>query len=264
MTHPPGQNTLTSMRRSWLIVFLPALLISCGGTATLYTDDLLSASAPEIIRAWEGLRPFHDARLATIDPADLNGLRAALKEAPAGSSALVGVSLGAQALDHLPLEFPQLKFVFLGPSARTSPSLKVNRGQAWAAVAKAAARADRGPGTVLFPSNGSAAERALFTEAWNQAGGGPLTCYSWPQTGDLPRGTGQVFQWVGPEADALIESLPPTRAVHGDPGLARAPGAKGYVWSIQTAGLGEYLWDSAQNFSKKMEFLPVETVPPGR
>jgi hypothetical protein len=250
------------MRWTTLIVVCAALM-SCGPSAVLYTDDLFRAAAPEVVDAWSHLSPWHNAQRRALAPGSgWTAIRADLTHADPGTAVLVGVALPAEDRRALAAALPGRRLVFFVPDAEGAPTVTVDRGAAWEALARSVAGSHR-PAFVLFPSDGGD-DRAKFTQAWNAAGGGPLMAWVWPQAGAIPPGAADVFQLAGPEAASKAAALSPGSALHGPPEMTRPPGVPGRTWRIRREGLGEFLWTTALGNTGGRHFLPLETVPSGR
>lgn len=246
----------------WFLILFS--LCSCGPAVVLYTDDLFRASAPEIVRAWESLPPWKNARIQNLPAGSgLSQLKSALKTTPPKAPVLVGVWISPTDRHELVAAFPKASFVYFAPDAAGEASFVVDPLEAWSVVARTVGSQGK-PGTVLFPQNSTRDERSHFAEVWSKAGGGILTTWVWPEVGNLATETGSIFQWVGPEADSRIVSLKPSVPIHGHPGTTRPQGAGGLTWKIQEQGLGDFLWNAAWSPEKRIHFLPLETVPANR
>jgi hypothetical protein len=237
---------------------LPLLLVfaSCGPSATLYVDAVFQAAAPEVVEAWSGLAPVHAADVRQLPRDAAAELRQRLGS---GGTALIGAALTPTERSSLTQEFPRVRLVFFVPptEANGQADIGIDRGQTWAAVARKAA-ADHSGATALFPPDVSPEELDAFARTWNQAGGGPLTSLVWPVT-DVPGGD-PVFQWAGTAAQTLVKSFAAGRTVHTDPGMDRPASSGGLTWRIRREGLGDFLWNAAQDTKKAVYFLPVEAV----
>lgn len=261
LTSPWPATSLSAMRPT-LFSLLFLTLVSCGPAAVLYVDDVFRTAAPEVVEAWQGLAPWKDARLRLIPPGAPSA--AAAMEADLqtqGSqgpgSVLVGAMLSPQERQTIETRFPARHFHYLSPDAGDE-AITVNVDEAYEMVARSAAVPGEAA-TALFSAEAPERSREAFSHAWEAAGGGPLTVWVWPPVGTLKISGQTVFQWVGPEADSLVTNLSPRIKVHGNPGTARAPGATGFSWRLRTAGLGDFLWLSAQSLQKKAHWLPLET-----
>jgi hypothetical protein len=252
------------MKFAWLLIPW-GVLVSCGPTATLFTDEVFRTAAPEVVRAWAGLVPLHDARIRERPPgAGPAWWNAELKSAQ-GLTALVGAILTPAERESLVSSHAEVHFVFFLPpsDALGQTTITVDRAGAWSEVTRKAAEKNQEPAAALFPADATEEEMQRVVEAWEQSGGRTLSTAIWP--GATPSlGKGTVFQWAGAEADPLILALPPNRAVHGNPGTARSPGAGGLTWELREQGLGEFLWSAGQNREKPVSFLPLETVSANR
>lgn len=245
----------------WFLLGLSMVLSSCSGLAVLYTDEVFRASSPEVVKAWESLTPFHNARVEVLPPGTgLKHLEALIDKTPGLGAALVGVSLTPAERRALEADWPRIRFVFVVPGKGDPQEalITVRRSDAWATVARAAATPS--PAVALFPSDATSTEIDEFRQARTQAQGGALTTET-GGTAPLDEGVlGQVFQWSTSDSDGRILGLPPSVPVHGNPGLVRSPGASGLTWKIRESTLGPFLWQAVWSEEKKSHFLPLETV----
>ena len=254
------------MRSAWLLTVL-LLLISCGPPATLFTDDIFSAAAPEIVQSWSALAPFRDASVRHLPPgAGLSWWNEALKAAPAHFSALVGAATLASERTTLVATHPAVHFVFFLPPAEAAgfATISFDRSSAWLQVTRSAAAVEPGPATAIFPSDATESEIRRVTEAWERGQAGSLTAFIFSKGSWKAPSQGAVFQWAGSETDSWILNLPSDRRVHGNPGQPRAPGATGLTWQLQKSGLGNFLWSAAQDRGNSVHILPLETVSANR
>lgn len=249
------------MRPPWILVSLLALS-ACENPAVLISDDLFRASAPEVIRSWAALVPWHPAQTTNLPAGGLPALEAAVKAARGARTFLVGAALSATDRATLSRDLPANRFVYFVPAAQAfgQATLAVDRSEAWAAVATRAGKTIPGPAVVFFPADATPEETKRFGQTWAASGGGPLEVRLPGSTAPWTPVPAQVFQWCGQPADASVLLLPPSVPVHGNPGTARVPGAQGLEWRLAEDGLGDRLWKAASQGGKKTEFLPVETV----
>lgn len=249
-----GQSYGDIMKLSAVLGLL--VLVSCGPSVTLYTDAVFRGAAPEVVGAWSSLAPAHPVRTAELPRDAAKALRERLEK---DGTSLIGAVLGPGERAALAAEFPRARLVFFVPSedAGGQADIAVDREQAWAVVAEAAAQTHTAA-TALFPSNATAEELERFTQVWRKAGGGTLTAVVWPVT--QISGSDPLFQWAGTAAEPFVRALPSGRVVHTDPGLDKAPGGTGLTWRIRREGLAELLWKAASETAKTTYFLPVEAV----
>jgi hypothetical protein len=237
---------------------LPFLLVftSCTPTATLFTDTVFRAAAPEVVKAWEGLRPLHDARSAELPQDAAKALREAL---PHVKTALIGAALTSDERTALTADFPQVRLVFFVPASEAEGQavVTVDRDLAWAVVARRAAE-KLSPAIAIFPTDVTPDELDQFSRVWTNSGGGTLTEMVWPVTA-VP-GSDPLFQWAGRPAEGLVKTLSPGRVVHTDPGIDRPPHSTGLTWKIRIEGLGDKLWQAATDSAKIPYQLPLEAV----
>ena len=250
------------MRWVWIgLIFLS--MVSCGGSATLFTDEVFRASAPEITQAWASLPFFYDARIKNLtQDTALRVLQEELKNAAPGFRALLGMNLTREERKNLIETYPSTRLVFFVPEKNSDgyPTITVNEQEAWDAVTKAALAKSPGlTGFALFPSDVSESQVLAFDQTWAAGGGRELRHFLGTRPDNWGAESGMVFQWMGPEGDELVQNLPPTVLVHGNPGLVRAPGAEGFHWRLRTDALPTFLWEAAKSSGKKAYFLPLET-----
>ena len=248
--------------RSVILLLFALSLASCGPAPVLVTDDLFRASAPEVVRAWGSLAPLRNVRTENL-PAGAGAavLRSRIASFPLPRRVLIGVALTPEERAALVQGFPTDQYVFLvsDKAQPTGATITIDRGESWALVATEAAKNNRGPAAVFYPSDATPQEIQKFTQAWAKAGGTPLEART--PTSPVPWNPlpSQVFQWAGPEADPQIQGLPASVLVHGDPGTVRVPGARGLTWKIRQGDLGNLLWNAVQNPGRNAVFLPLET-----
>jgi len=246
----------------WFLGVAPLLfLLSCGTSATLFTDQSFRGAAPEVVRAWKSLGPFHDARTVDLPPgAGYSVLAATLDLGPRSQTVLVGAALSANECRELETNHPTIRFLFFGPPTALPgmATLSVRRSQAWALVGKKAATP--GSATVVYPADVTSQEVQEFETAWSGGGGGPLFSTGDSRENLFAEPTSQVFFWGGTEREPQVQALASSIAVHGNPGTLRSPGATGLSWRINEDHLGDFLWETATRPEKKSAFLPLETV----
>lgn len=243
-----------------ILSFLASLvLISCGPTVGLYTDDLFRAAAPEIVEAWKSMPWGKSARTIELPPGSgLTTLEASLaSDLP--DVLLIGMGLSAAEIQELKKNHPTTKLVLLQTKAPPGfSSVGILRADAWSTLALAAVSPQGA--TFLFPSDVTPQEVSQVELAWTTAGGGPLKTASGYRAGILDGRPEVVFHWAGLEMDAQIRALPSTVTVHGNPGMAATPGSSGLTWAIKKRGLADFLWQLAVDPEEKAHFLPLETV----
>jgi hypothetical protein len=248
--------------RNFLAVLILLPLVSCGTAATLVTDEVFRASAPEVVRAWGSLSPWKNARIENLPAgAGAAALRGRIATLSLPRKLLIGVALTAEERVALVQSFPTDRYVFLGPDKDRAgqATVAVDRSRAWALVAAEAARNKPGTAAVFYPADVTAQESEAFSKAWAAAGGSGLEVRTPNSPGPWNPLPSQVFQWEGPDADPAILTLPPSVLVHGDPGTVRTQGARGLTWKLREKDLGNFLWDAVQNAGKSTVFLPLET-----